>query len=71
MRPSGPWPASRSMRSTIASRRCVGRDEQLAVLDLAAVAGEVVEQLGEVGAELGVGGEQAEVLVEGWRSCGL
>ena len=39
------------------------RDEQLAVEDLVAVAGEVVEQVGEVGAEVGVGGEQAEVFV--------
>ena len=39
------------------------RDEQLAVLALAAVPGEVVEQLGQVGAEIGVGGQQAEVLV--------
>src|SRR6266511_4652948 len=39
------------------------RDEQLAVAALAAVAGEVVEQLGEVGAEVGVGGEEPEVLV--------
>ena len=31
---------------------------------LVAVAGEVVEELGEVGAEVGVGREQAEVLVE-------
>ncbi len=36
----------------------------------AAVAGEVVEQLGEVGAELGVGREHAEVLVDGARSSG-
>ena len=47
-----------------------GRDQQLPVVALAAVAGEVVEQVGEVGAELGIGGEQADVLVEVARSSG-
>ena len=39
------------------------RDEQAAVLARAAVAGEVVEQLREVGAEVGVARQHAEVLV--------
>ena len=56
MRPAGPSSACRSMRSASALRRCVGRDEQLAVLGLTAVPGEVVEEVGEVGAELGIGG---------------
>ena len=38
--------------------------EQLAETALAAVPGEVVEEVGEVGAELGVAAEQPEVLVE-------
>ena len=41
------------------------RDEQPAVLARAAVAGEVVEQLREVGAEIGVAREHAEVFVGG------
>ena len=41
-----------------------GRDQQLAVVGLAAVPGEVVEEVGEVGAEVGIGGEQPDVFVE-------
>ena len=41
-----------------------GRDEELVVVDLAAVAGEIVEQLGQVLAEGRVAGEQPDVLVE-------
>ena len=40
------------------------RDQHLAVLGRAAVAGEEVEHLGDVGADVGVGGEEAEVGVE-------
>ena len=47
-----------------------GRDEQLAVVALAAVAGEVVEEVGEVGAEVGIGGEQTRCLRRGARSAG-
>src|ERR1700687_4069425 len=39
-----------------------GRDEQLAIAALPAVAGEVVEQLGDVRSHIRVGGEQRDVL---------
>ena len=52
------------MRSVQPAAQALGRDEEHAVADGAAVAGEVVEQLGELGTELGIGGEQPEVLVE-------
>ena len=64
MRPVGPERGLRADAVAQPAAQALGRDEQHAVADGAAVAGEVVEQLGELGAELGVGGEQAEVLVE-------
>ena len=70
IRPSGPSAACSAMRLRSSGRRRDGRDEELAVLALPAVAGEVVEELGEVGAELRVGGEQADVLVERRPSSG-
>ena len=45
----------------------VGRDDRLAVLRRARRAGERVEQLGHVGAELAVAREEAEVLVQARR----
>ena len=59
----------RGLRASISSSErvrgaCVGATSSLRYSALAAVAGEVVEQLGQVGAEIGVGGQQAEVLVE-------
>ena len=46
----------------------VGRDEQPPVADRAAVAGERVEQVGAVLADLGICGEQPDVLVEPRRA---
>ena len=50
------------LEDAVAHRR--RRDQHLAVLGRAAVAGEEVEHLGDVGADLRVGGEEAEVGVE-------
>ena len=65
MRPASPSSAWLVDAVGDGAAQVCGRDQQLPVLALVAVAGEVVEQVGEVGAELGVGGEQPEVLVEG------
>ena len=42
----------------------IRRDQQLAVADLASVPGEMVEQVGDIGADLRVGGEDADVFVD-------
>jgi hypothetical protein len=53
-----------------ARAHAVRGDQQAPVRGLAAVPGQYVEQVGEVRADVGVGGEQAEVLVDarvlGW-----
>ena len=70
-RPAGRTCAiSRSIRSTMPAADAVRGDQQPPVRGLPAVAGEHVEQVGQVGADLRVGGEQAEVLVDAGRSSG-
>ena len=64
MRPSGPNVASCSIRSTSWRRRSRGATSSVLVLVGSAVAGEVVEQLGDVGADRRVAREEADVLVE-------
>ena len=53
-----------SISSRMRARRYVGRDEHLPELVRPRVAGQHVEQVGDVVGQLGVGGEQPEVLVE-------
>ena len=66
MRPLAPAFASFRIRSCTFGRSQRG-DEQLSVAHLAAVSGEVVEEMDQVGTEVGIGAEQAEVLVETGR----
>ena len=58
---SGP---ARSIRSIRPAADAVRRHQQPAERGLPAVTGEHVEQVGDVGADLGIGGEHAEVLVQ-------
>ena len=71
MRPSAPYDASCSIRSSSWRLQVARRDQQRAVLLAAAVPGEVVEQLGDVGADVVVAREEPEILVEpgGLASC--
>ena len=64
MRPSGPNDDSCSIRSMSWRLQIAGRDEQRPVLVGAAVAGQVVEQLRRVGADLVVAREDPEVFVD-------
>ena len=57
----------RSISPTIPSFRLNGRHQHLPVAARAGVAGQVVEHLGDVVADLGVGGEEAEVGVDPGR----
>ncbi len=63
---SAPRSCARS-RSMIPSRSWFGRHQHLAVVQRAPVAGQVVEHVGDVGADLLVGREQAEVGVQARR----
>ena len=64
MRPAGPSAASVGDALDDRVAEVVRRDDEPAVPLRARVAGERVEELGEVGADVGIGGEQADVLVE-------
>ena len=68
--PAGPCACAADAARRSAARRCIGATSSRRYSPGPAVAGEVVEQLGEVGAELGVGREHAEVLVDASRSSG-
>ena len=67
IRPAGPNDDSRAIRSWKRGPQGHGRHDEPAVPDLAGEAGQVVEQLGEVRAEVRVARQQAEVLVEPGR----
>ena len=67
IRPSAPNGASCSISVEQPRPQVAGRDEQRVVLVAAAVAGEVVEQLGDVGTDVGVAREDPEVLVQPGR----
>ena len=61
--PSGrAWPR---MRSRSSLRRCIRSHQQAPVLARTAVAGEVVEQLREIGTEIGIARQHTEVFVRG------
>ncbi len=63
-RPAAAWPISRSTSVEEPRAQAVRRDEQPSERPLARQPGQVVEQVGDVGAELRPAGQQAEVHVQ-------
>ncbi len=66
-RPARAWLASRRIRSTSPSRRSLGRQQEVVEAVRARVAGQQVEQLGQVLAERLAAREEPEVLVDAAR----
>ncbi len=65
------WPsgrdASAAIRSSMRLRIPIRRHCERSIAGLTAVAGQIVEEIGEVGTEIGVRGEDTDVLVDSCR----